>query len=484
MLSKVSAQDHGMLIPKGYSNYKDPKNPGKLISLDSVKATNDCLIEAMTKKEKGSEAYRRVMHETDGDREQARAASDKEDGGGMCKMWDDLCKQGHVICLVVKSPSAGDIEEMQKMEQFLKMLIYKIDKHLFNQIVDIYTSRKEIGTVGETTVMCRWPIYLGIPVQNLAATLNITAVGSHQFKAWTSFEGRSKVPRAAPVDQWSNVTIGGRKVAELTADELNNNNWNPLPSDTIKQNLEESHQAIVNASMFVKDEAKENAEMEDSIWPHEIEGLMNMKTWAYAQEIIHGGKVQGMAMFRMAGEVIKACADMPKATSCVVLDGFGAFYPETELFLNNGTGNYFVTFDPPFVLRMGGNGTNLKEDGPPGEKSIIAYYCIQYNMSEDHQMQILTAGIVFAQHVQVNTNRLSALAFRMQEQLTELSCSVAAGSAEFQQKVHFTAPKLPRVLLPHGLSASCTSSVADGQDSLADDLGFTMVEQGLGAPNE
>ena len=94
------------------------------------------------------------------------------------------------------------------------------------------------------------------------------------------------------------------------------------------------------------------------------------------------------------------------------------------------------------------------------------------HMSEDHQMQIFRAGIVFAQHVQVNTNRLSALAFRMQEQLTELSCSMAAGSAEVQQKVHATAPQGPRMLLPPGLSESCTSSVADGQVSVADELEF------------
>ena len=43
-----------------------------------------------------------------------------------------------------------------------------------------------------------------------------------------------------------------------------------------------------------KDVDKGKAEMEESIWPHEIEGIMNLKTWAYAQEIIHGGKVQGM----------------------------------------------------------------------------------------------------------------------------------------------------------------------------------------------
>ena len=476
MLSKVVADDNVSMIPKGYSNYKDPKKPGMLISLDSVKATNDCLIEAMSKKEKGSEVYRSVMRETNGDKEQARAASNKETGGGMCKMWDDLCNQGHVICLVVRCPRADDFEEMKKNEKFLKMLIHKIDNQLFLKIVDIYTSIKEIGTVGETTVMCRWPYYLGVSVQNLAATLNITEVGSHKFKAWTSYEGRNKV-WARPVDQWSNVTIGGRAVAELTSDDLEKHNWNQWSSATVKKTLEESHKAILNASLFQKDFEKEEFEMAALIFPCEIEALRSMKTWVYAQEIIHGGKLQGMAMFKMAGEVIKACADMTRVGPCMVLDGFVEIYPEADLFLNNGTGNYFVTFDPAIILNMHGDGDLIKEDGPGG-KGVIAYYCIQYNMSEANKMKIFTSGVVFAQHVHVNTNRLSALAFKMQEQLTELSCSMAAESAEWQQKGAGERSSSSRMLLPPGLDASASSTVSDTDEmqSLADALDFSKVK--------
>ena len=76
------------------------------------------------------------------------------------------------------------------MQKNLKMLIFKIDSMLHKQCIDIFTSRKEIGSVGETTCICRWPYYLGSAVQNLAASLNITVIGAHKFKAFTSFEGR------------------------------------------------------------------------------------------------------------------------------------------------------------------------------------------------------------------------------------------------------------------------------------------------------
>ena len=37
VVSKVSAVATDILVPKGYSNFNDPKSPGQLVSLDSVK---------------------------------------------------------------------------------------------------------------------------------------------------------------------------------------------------------------------------------------------------------------------------------------------------------------------------------------------------------------------------------------------------------------------------------------------------------------
>ena len=66
MVSKITTvqMTNYILVPQGYSNYNDPKNPSARITLDSVKATNDCVNEALAKKDRGSEAYRRVMRQT------------------------------------------------------------------------------------------------------------------------------------------------------------------------------------------------------------------------------------------------------------------------------------------------------------------------------------------------------------------------------------------------------------------------------------
>ena len=119
-------------------------------------------------KDKGSAEYRRVMRETEGNgRDEARKASWEVTGGGLSKLWDDLCNAGHIICLVVRCPRCDDAEEMYTMQKNLKRLICMIDKRLADQCIDTFTSRKDIGTVGGTTAICRWPIYLGTAVKTL-----------------------------------------------------------------------------------------------------------------------------------------------------------------------------------------------------------------------------------------------------------------------------------------------------------------------------
>ena len=158
MVSKVSAVATDILVTKGYSNFNDPKNPGVLITIDSVKATNGAISEALRIKEKSHEAYKQVMQQTNGQgKEQAKDASWKATAGGISKLWDDLCKGGHVICLVVRCPRCDSYEEMDTMQKNLEMLIFRIDSRLHQQCIEIFTSRNDIGTVGETTAICRWP---------------------------------------------------------------------------------------------------------------------------------------------------------------------------------------------------------------------------------------------------------------------------------------------------------------------------------------
>ena len=421
------------LVPKGFSNYTHPQT-GALISVDEIKMTNDAIKMALDIKDAGSLAYSQTMKATNGDKGAAKQASwDAMDGKGLTNLWDELCNQGHIICLVVTCPRCDNNDEMYSMEKMLKMMICKIDGKLYNQCVDIFTSRFEIGTVGETTCICRFPIYLGQAVKALAATFNISTIGAHKFRAKISFEGRHKLKKT-PVDQWADVRIGGIPLQELTTEQLQNTNWNYFRSDQVMQALEGNHQALLNASNFDLDPEKQIAQMELSIFPDEIETIQKTKTWHYAQEIFKGGTPQMMAMFKMAGEIIKVFKDTekPHPPTVSVLDGYVECYPHTgmDMFLATGPGKYFLTFDPPFVLKMKGDNKLLFCDVPGQTEGLMGFYCIQYNMLEDGQMTIFTAGVVFMQHVNVNMARLSTLQHVMKQQLSALSCQMAVQGSE------------------------------------------------------
>ena len=66
----------------------------------------------------------------------------------------------------------------------------------------------------------RFPYYLACLVKSLSIGVNEASVGSHKFKASVCYEGRAEVPRALPqIAHWE-LCIGGRKVPELTKEEL------------------------------------------------------------------------------------------------------------------------------------------------------------------------------------------------------------------------------------------------------------------------
>ena len=46
-------------------------------------------------------------------------------------------------------------------------------------------------------------------------------------------------------------------------------------------------------AILKKDPDKEQTEMGELIWPQEIDAIKNMKTWGYAQQLIHSDKAQG-----------------------------------------------------------------------------------------------------------------------------------------------------------------------------------------------
>ena len=118
-----------------------------------------------------------------GTKQQAQDASNAITGG-ITRFWDNLCQAGYIVCLVVACPSAKDDEKRKENETGLRQLIMKLDAQLSSYLLDLFTSRKEIGKVGETSVICRFPIFLTQPVHNLASQLRNIKAGPHSFDAY------------------------------------------------------------------------------------------------------------------------------------------------------------------------------------------------------------------------------------------------------------------------------------------------------------
>ena len=428
----------------------------KLMTMDEVKKHQQGIADLLALLQKSKKVYKDTMRRLD-DKEAAQAAS-YEITGGLSKMWDKACDEGHIICMTVTCPSASDAKEMNENEEALRQLIYKIDPQLENFILDVFTRRKEIGQVRETTVIVRFPIYLSASVSNLAASLCITGIGSHKFKAWTHFKGRTKVSKKPLLDRWADATIGGKKIAEISSEELQSRSWKQLDGDALTTNLEQHYNAIFEAA--AQDGGKVHEELEKHIWESEMANITAMQTWEFARDIIHkqnGPKAEQKAMLKMAGEIIRdfeGCYGQ-----CTVFDGHKPWTTTTEAFLSNGMGNFFLTFDPIFMLAMAGNASGtLKQDAPGG---IYAAFCIQFalNTSDNVTFSMLGAGIIFVQHCIQNPMRLSTLAHIMKEHLSVLACAMAAESASRLTCAAAAAPPVPQ--------SSTLTAPADG-DNVSD----------------
>ena len=150
------------------TKFKDPKTH-KLMTMDEVKKHKEGIADLLALLQKSKKVYKDTMRRL-GDKEAAQAAS-YEITGGLSKMWDKACDEGHIICMVVTCPSAADYDQMKENEEDLRKLIYRIDPQLTEFLLDIFISRLEIGKVRESTAICRWPMYFGESVNDLAASL-------------------------------------------------------------------------------------------------------------------------------------------------------------------------------------------------------------------------------------------------------------------------------------------------------------------------
>ena len=122
--------------------------------------------------------------------------------------------------MVVVCPPCPNKRDMYVNEERLKIVIRQLAEFLHSQIVDIFTSRKEIGSINESFVYVRFPYYLTNDVITLATALSQLNVGPHSFKASVTYDGRAKLTKHfAVVEQWD-IEIAGRKIPAISSEEL------------------------------------------------------------------------------------------------------------------------------------------------------------------------------------------------------------------------------------------------------------------------
>ena len=113
--------------------------------------------------------------------------------------------------------------------------------------------------------------------------------------------------------------------------------------------------------------------MSDHVSLCEIDKIKTMRTWAFAQDIIHeqnGSNAKNLAMFKMAGEIM---SDFKGSFGqCTVFDGQKPYSTATELLLKNGV--WGTSLSPLTQLAMAGTESGTLRQDVPG--FINAAFCI------------------------------------------------------------------------------------------------------------
>ena len=128
------------------------------------------------------------------------------------------------------------------------------------------------------------PNFFTQSVHNLASHLRMAKVGRHSLWAEVNFEGRNWNWKR-PVDNWSTVTIGGKPLQALNAEELTARNWQPKVGDKMFEHLEKHCNQVFEAASWMN-EASILEEMQQYIWDVEMKAIQQMRTWDFARRII------------------------------------------------------------------------------------------------------------------------------------------------------------------------------------------------------
>ena len=426
--SQAAASPALPVVVKEQAVFKD-KLTGEVIPWDKIHENMAAIDNLKQKLHQGRLVFRQALKETDGDHAEACKRSNAVAGGICSELWDQLSEQKVVCSLMVVCPPSKDKKEMYENEDRLRLAIGQVSGHMYSRIVDVWTSRKEIGTVSETFVYVRYPYHMWAQVEALATSISQLNVGTHHFKASLSLDARKKLqPRhGVQVQQWE-LQINGHNLPDLKKEDIDEMQEAAKGSFAEKFEKEMQVDAMEKAGM--------SPEMQCALqflWDHEIHHMKTTETWRIFCMLSSVKDLTSMTgMFQFCGRVINAAekASDPVMTSTVMCCEVknAVKFPGSPLFYDLTHGDQFVTLDAPFVLNMGEH-TLTKKDSEGG---VAVIFCWRYHLGGENGVVLENAGLAFLQHLSYNRHlcNLLTLANLLQPQMSRFSTNIANMQAD------------------------------------------------------
>ena len=169
------------------------RDTGELIPVLKIQKNMAIIDNLLGKLKDGKKVYKQAMEDTGGDKDEASKKSNEVAGGSCSVLWDRLAEKKVVCALLVVCPPAQDKDAMYDNEDRVMWLIGQASEYMFKNIVDIWTSRIEIGSAKETYVYARYPYHLWQMVEELGTKISTMNVGTHHFKASLCMHARKNL---------------------------------------------------------------------------------------------------------------------------------------------------------------------------------------------------------------------------------------------------------------------------------------------------
>ena len=411
---------------------KDPpvfrdKVTGEIIPWTKIHENMAAIDKLQQQLAQGRQIFKQAMKETHGDFAEASRRSNELSGGSCSELWDNMHDQKVVCSLVVVCPPAKDKNVMLENEERVKMMIGQISGYMHRCIVEVWTSRKEIGSVSETFVSVRFPYHMWAKVEELGASISQVNVGTHHFNAYLSLDARKKLVRhGRQVEQWE-LQINGHSLPELKKESL------AEMQEAAKASFAEKLDSELQVDQIEKTGlSPEVQDMLEFLWDDEIIHVKKTETWRILCMLNLGNDVKYMSgMFQFGGIVINAAdqASDPRVKSSVMCCEVNRDikFPGSPLFHDLTLGDQFVTLDAPFVLKMSENSI-IKQDREGG---VAVIFCWRYHLGGEQGVTLENAGLCFMQHLTYNRHlcNLLTLAQILKPQMNQFSTKIACMQA-------------------------------------------------------